>query len=161
MKELEVAQKQGLYIAGYISYEFAEYFGYDVHDNAPNPYFVFGLFTKCSLISQHGIDDFLNKHSNGHYPMLTAFKDSVSYEDYEKDLLHIFEHLRRGNTYQVNYTFRQDAQFGGCIFNLYQYLRQRQKVAYGALISFEEKTILSRSPELFFKKPMIIYASNP
>ena len=64
----------------------------------------------------------------------------------------IHSEIRKGETYQVNYTFNITGKTYGSTIGLYKRLRQRQGCRYGALICYEGNRILSFSPELFLSK---------
>ncbi len=64
----------------------------------------------------------------------------------------IHSEIRKGETYQVNYTFNITGKTYGSTIGLYKRLRQRQRCRYGALICSEGNRILSFSPELFLSK---------
>ena len=61
-------------------------------------------------------------------------------------------HIRCGDIYQVNLTWRIDFTFFGSSCALYRKLRQSQPVNYGAYLLLPERTILSLSPELFLER---------
>lgn len=62
----------------------------------------------------------------------------------------IQNYIVAGDTYQVNYTYRLYFDVYGSPLRLYQRLRERQPVPYGALIWLpDDEVILSLSPELF------------
>jgi para-aminobenzoate synthetase/4-amino-4-deoxychorismate lyase len=71
---------------------------------------------------------------------------------YEEAIAKIKDHIRRGDTYQVNYTLRYNGQYHGSPHDLYSWLRLQQRVNYSALIETPEWAVLSFSPELFFRK---------
>jgi len=71
--------------------------------------------------------------------------------DYLEHLREIKEYIAAGDTYQVNYTTSLLFDFSGSPEGLYRELRRNQSVAYAALIKDGEKSILSLSPELFFR----------
>ncbi len=72
---------------------------------------------------------------------------------FDADFAQIQEHLRAGDTYQVNYTLGLDFEAYGDPVALYRRLRVRQPVAYGALLSLGEgRHVLSLSPELFVRQ---------
>ncbi|MEN8874472.1 MAG: aminodeoxychorismate synthase component I, partial [Pacificibacter sp.] len=60
-------------------------------------------------------------------------------------------YIEAGDCYQVNLTFPVDVHSDATPRQLYDALRARQPVPYGALIETDHHTLLSRSPELFFK----------
>ena len=64
----------------------------------------------------------------------------------------IRDYIAAGDTYQVNYTYRLRFEAFGSVFALYQRLRARQPVPYGALIGLPDgSAVLSFSPELFVR----------
>jgi para-aminobenzoate synthetase / 4-amino-4-deoxychorismate lyase len=64
----------------------------------------------------------------------------------------IHEALERGDTYQINYTYRLGFEVFGSPIALYRRLRARQPVRYGALIALpDRRVVLSCSPELFLE----------
>ncbi len=64
----------------------------------------------------------------------------------------IRDYIAAGDTYQVNYTYRLRFDAFGSLFALYQRLRARQPVPYGALIALPDGgAVLSFSPELFVR----------
>jgi para-aminobenzoate synthetase/4-amino-4-deoxychorismate lyase len=64
----------------------------------------------------------------------------------------IRDYIAAGDTYQVNYTYRLRFDAFGSIFALYERLRARQPVPYGALVALDDGTaVLSLSPELFVR----------
>lgn len=60
--------------------------------------------------------------------------------------------IAAGECYQVNFTFPLRGQLFGHPLAVYDALRRRQPVRYGALIQHPDGAILSRSPELFVKR---------
>jgi para-aminobenzoate synthetase/4-amino-4-deoxychorismate lyase len=68
---------------------------------------------------------------------------------------------RRGDCYQVNFTFPLDGEAFGNPAALYQALRAAQPVRYGAFIAHAGGAILSRSPELFLERHGSTLASRP
>ncbi|MEW6021184.1 MAG: aminodeoxychorismate synthase component I [Pseudomonadota bacterium] len=64
----------------------------------------------------------------------------------------IRDYIAAGDTYQVNYTYRLRFDAFGSLFALYERLRARQPVPYGALIGLPDGgALLSFSPELFVR----------
>ena len=67
------------------------------------------------------------------------------------DIEQIRERIARGDTYQVNHTFRLSAPFTGAPTALYGRLARAQRGGYGALLECDRWAIASASPELFFE----------
>ncbi|MCX7911273.1 MAG: chorismate-binding protein, partial [Endomicrobia bacterium] len=72
--------------------------------------------------------------------------------EYIKTIQKIKEYISYGDTYQVNYTIKTKFNFSGSILGFYSFLKQNQKVSYSSFIKTKDFSILSFSPELFFKK---------
>ena len=66
------------------------------------------------------------------------------------DVAAIREHIRAGDTYQVNHTFRLSAPFDGDAEALYGRLSRAQRGGYGAFLDAGRWVVASASPELFF-----------
>jgi len=88
---------------------------------------------------------------------LVGAQASVSQPQFEGAIAQILQAIRSGETYQVNYSYRWQAQLVGQPLALYRRLRARQPVAYGALIALPVQAggaqpwVLSLSPELFVR----------
>ncbi|KFB09137.1 aminodeoxychorismate synthase component I [Nitratireductor basaltis] len=65
------------------------------------------------------------------------------------DILH--NHIARGDCYQANLTFPFELSWSGTALSLFASMRARQPVRYAALVNLGGPTLLSRSPELFFR----------
>lgn len=77
----------------------------------------------------------------------------VSKGQFMENISRIHEHIRNGETYQVNYTVRGYFESTpASAFDLYLGLRKSQSVNYGAFIRTRDTEILCFSPELFFKR---------
>jgi para-aminobenzoate synthetase component I len=82
---------------------------------------------------------------------ITAATPAWSPEQYRRRFERLRGHLKAGDCYQGNLTFPIRARHSGDALSLFNRLRRRQPVAYGALVALEGPTIVSRSPELFFR----------
>lgn len=75
---------------------------------------------------------------------------NVSADEYRQAIEKIHEHIRQGDTYQINYTVRLHLQAYGSPVQLYRHLRQN--VPFGALARLPENHwTLCFSPELFLQ----------
>ncbi|QIV96086.1 aminodeoxychorismate synthase subunit I /aminodeoxychorismate lyase apoprotein [Allofrancisella inopinata] len=144
-KEMLKLQKQGLYLAGFVSYEASYYLNKNLaHLRSDNDgillYFV--AFKKFD-------NNNLTKESNKSIDLLI---DNLSFDDYQKGFLKVQDALQNGESYQINYTksIRGTTSLTG--LELYTLLKKQQPVRYGAYLPFWGIEIISISPELFFKK---------
>ncbi|MDH4262308.1 MAG: bifunctional anthranilate synthase component I family protein/class IV aminotransferase [Spirochaetia bacterium] len=136
---------QGKYLCGYFSYEASCYLkGLHVSllDNGM-PMVWFGVFDNPILIQDE-------KVSNDYY--LTEFKASKDFKNYSEGFKKIKKYIEDGVVYQINYTFGLHFSFYGDQTSLFYDLKQNQKSSYNFMFSFDDKHILSLSPELLFYK---------
>ncbi|HFC8550983.1 TPA: chorismate-binding protein [Neisseria lactamica] len=99
-------------------------------------------------------ENWLARHSDGLPAGISTPQSSVSEADYLNHIRQIHEAIRRGDTYQINYTTRLHLQAYGNPVNLYR--RLRQPVPYAVLSHLPDAEgqsawTLCFSPELFLK----------
>lgn len=93
--------------------------------------------------------DISGSDNNQEDPELShQIKESV----FKEKIAKIKEAIKKGETYQVNFTYDVELRSGLTPFSLYQQLREGQKTPYCAFIKNEFGYIASFSPELFFNK---------
>lgn len=138
--------KNGFYAAGYISYEA----GYALEAAAGKagslssmPLLWFGIFDKPR--------PFTPPSSRQKYT-ITTLRPSLSRKRYIAALKTVKKHISRGDTYQIDYTFMHRFMFSGADYALYRKLCRRQRVAYAAFLRTGRHSVISLSPELFFRK---------
>lgn len=152
LKKIEFYIEQGFYLAGYISYEtgylFEESFKKKWSDYKFNtPLIWFGVYE-----SYHRKNPILNRSTTQKNFQIPLISEEYDQKSYEEKILKILEHIKNGETYQVNFTFKVNFEFEGEITSLYESLKSSQKVSYSAYIDDGKRKILSLSPELFFKR---------
>ncbi len=72
--------------------------------------------------------------------------------DYTAAFHRVQQHIRDGDTYQLNLTFPLTGTFAGSPRDCYQALRTAQSSKYCAMLQTEDWSVVSASPELFFEK---------
>lgn len=145
LRAVEEASRRGLHAAGYVAYEAAPAFDPALvvrGDGARQPLLWFGLFDEP-------VED-SSSSGTGRYS-LTEWTPSVSRDEYARSVGAVREAIARGDTYQVNYTMRLRARFEGDDAALYRQLLSAQRARYGAYLRTGSRSILSASPELFFR----------
>jgi len=157
---------QGYYAAGFLSYEAGYAFEKRLTSPAASalPLVRFGIFPAPWVYNHH--DDCWEmgeaeihklalpaapQRNAGQFHPTLNLSPSLAAADYHRAIGAIKTHIARGDTYQVNFTFKVKFPFAGAPAALYQQLRARQRVGYGALLRWDEHTALSFSPELFFR----------
>jgi para-aminobenzoate synthetase/4-amino-4-deoxychorismate lyase len=159
--QIEAALAAGCFVAGFLSYE-SGYWLQGIADESPRdlPLGCFGVY-RGPIVFDHNTGLF----SGPPLPTLPpqqaaqcapAFSEdevalSVAPEDYRRKIAQIKEWIAAGATYQVNFTDRIRLRNNASPADLYRALRRQQPVAYGALINLAARSILSFSPELFFR----------
>lgn len=153
LHEIERWRSKGYYIAGYVSYEAS----YALIDKViPNtltsdlPLLHFFIFKEKTQIQFEEMKEFIFESQSPQ--AVFGFHENVKFTDYEKNILKLKEYFTLGDTYQANYSLRQNFKTQMSAFELYKALRENQKVSYGAFFNLPGLKVLSFSPELFLKK---------
>ena len=129
--------------AGFLSYEAASAFD-KAHLTQPTsgfPLLWFGLYPPPRIITLPG--------SAAAKPAL-SWLPSIDRDTYNAAIAHIKDHIADGQTYQVNYTMRLQADFNTAVWNFFLHLAQTQNT-HAAYIDTGRYVICSASPELFFQ----------
>ncbi|RLQ90120.1 aminodeoxychorismate synthase component I [Planomicrobium sp. Y74] len=146
MEEIDKATEQGFYAAGFVSYEAAPAFQLEMETREIGslPLIWFGIYKNPDIREEevaaasepYSVDDWKLYGSPTHYQNgIASIKNAIA----------------EGHTYQVNYTERLHADFSGSDFAFYRQLARNQQAGYGAYLNIGDHSILSASPELFFK----------
>ena len=155
---VEAACASGRWAAGFLAYEAAP--GLDpalrVRARDPSDPFAalplvwFGIFerTERSTDGLEGPIDPADPPPGGNE---NEWEPSISRGRYDRTIEAIREHIRAGDTYQVNYTLRLRTVLETDPFALYRRLCRAQRAAYNAYLRAGRYHVLSASPELFFR----------
>lgn len=162
----------GGYAAGYLGYEC----GYAFEVIAPvrssgQPFARFGLYDR-SFIFDHRLGRFITlSPEDAGYDLSVAPAStkhslfdprlSINQNDYERAIEQIKFHILQGDTYQVNFTTKYHFTFDGPPLALYRDLKQKQQVSYGAFLQCGNQSIISLSPEMFFRKEHDVVTTRP
>lgn len=151
--QLEDFVSKGYYAAGFISYEAGFSFEESLSGLKKDPHFPllwFGIYKKPVIVTHKEKIEFL-QHRHAPY-RIRNLRPNISRKKYIDDVKRIKDFIRQGDTYQVNYTFKYKFDFHGSLFNFYEDLKKKQSVSYSAFVKTPRFSILSLSPELFFRK---------
>lgn len=138
LDELEKWQKTH-YAVGYIRYEAkAIFLGEDMTSKLPLLYFeIFDSYTP---------------YVPSTLPSITLMPQAqLTFDHYADAIGKIKQAQRQGDTYEVNYTYDYKVPYEGDDFALYEHLLTKQRTPYNTFIKNNYDTLLSFSPELFFK----------
>lgn len=159
---IEEAISNGFFVAGFLSYEAGYHFEPKAQSDQLNnfdktPLAWFGIY-KEPITLNHRAEKFqsLTPHSEGmdlavHSHRIENLKFNLTKDVYRKKIEAIKSYIQTGDVYQINFTGKFKFDFEGDLVSLYSALRQKQPVPYSAFIKTGDETILSFSPELFFR----------
>jgi para-aminobenzoate synthetase/4-amino-4-deoxychorismate lyase len=146
LEVVERANGEGLWAAGFVSYEAAPAFDRAYVTSSPGelPLAWFALFDKWHSLGPESIRVAVYS--------LSDWRPSTSAGDYERAVESIRHWIAAGDTYQVNYTIRLRADFAGDAWGLFTSLAQTQPAPRSAFVDTGDRwAICSSSPELFFQ----------
>ncbi|HLR40553.1 MAG TPA: aminodeoxychorismate synthase component I [Virgibacillus sp.] len=128
-----------------MSYEAAPAFDPNLHAKSGNrmPLLWFGIFPEPDATCKHSPEN--KQFQTG------IWHPDVSTDKYYKNIDKIQDYMKQGQIKQVNYTIQMAADFKGDSFAFYKQLQQAQEATYTAYLDIGDFTILSASPELFFR----------
>jgi len=134
----------GLYAAGYVAYEAAT--GFDpalvTSRQGDRPLLCFGLYVAPEVRESPGAAGC----EPDHRPQWSV---DIARPDYRRIIRSIKDQIALGNTYQVNFTIRARTESAGDPWAMF--LRVAADAPYAAYLELEDCTIISASPELFFR----------
>ena len=148
LDELEAYQNEGYYAVGYLSYEAAPAFEtkFQVIDGPlMSEYLLY--FTVHETVQTEPIPLTYDPIT-----LPKSWQELTTAEEYKAAIEHIHHHIRQGDTYQVNYTVQLQQNLTADPFAIYNRLVVEQNAHYNAFIQHDDVSIISISPELFFKK---------
>jgi para-aminobenzoate synthetase / 4-amino-4-deoxychorismate lyase len=163
LSNIEKYLQDGYYLAGFISYEAGLYFEHvtDVIRTSNVPLLWFGIYEQ-PIIYDHRDNKFYNEDIETLFEQyvpketsdcqISNISNTVGKSVYIQDVESVREAIARGETYQVNYTFKHKFDYYGDVKSLFFNLCMKQSASYSAFIRCQNKDILSLSPELFFRR---------
>ena len=142
----QLVRADGLYAAGFITYEAGRAYGLRTCD--PDPQLPLAWF---ALFDANHVVDIAEPSAPNAYDV-SALTPSVDRAAFDRAFAAIRRHIGDGDTYQVNYTFDLRGRFSGDPFSLFADLAATQQGRYSAYIHTGTHAICSASPELFFAR---------
>ena len=147
LNQVELATASGKYAAGFLAYEAAGAFDDSLLTHPPLnefPVIWFGIYDQVSTLTELPQPSVDPSSINNWLP-------SVSEDDYLANINKIKQEILSGNTYQVNYSFRQRTSFTGDPYSVFVTLTTHHAAPYAAFLNTGRFAIGSLSPELFFQ----------
>jgi para-aminobenzoate synthetase/4-amino-4-deoxychorismate lyase len=154
--EIEIALQRGFYIAGFLAYECGYHFE-PLDNKAPAseaPLAWLGVYDRPRIFDhsrpagkQHSSQEVRVQPLRNRFPGALGIPE----DQYSANILKIKEYIAAGDTYQVNFTDSVSLRTTSSPADLFATLATRQPVSYSAFINMGASSILSFSPELFFR----------
>jgi para-aminobenzoate synthetase/4-amino-4-deoxychorismate lyase len=165
LDEVSAGLARGLHAAGFFSYELGYCLEPKLRDLLPVdrrvPLFWIGLFRPPLPLDDASTRAWLDAHGGTERAKISDLTLSWMREQYVSAFDKVEDYISAGDVYQINLTFKYRFAFEGNPVALYAALRRKQRVAYGALISAPDFSVLSLSPELFFRREAKHMSTRP
>jgi para-aminobenzoate synthetase/4-amino-4-deoxychorismate lyase len=144
----------GHFAAGFLSYELGYLMEPRLAPLLPTerqaPLVWMGLFQERRRLTSAEAGEWVRSQVRGGYG-IDRLRLSTDRAAYLESFRRVLDYIAAGDVYQINLTLKYLFDFSGDPFALYQELRRRQRVAFGALIAAPDFHLLSLSPELFLR----------
>ncbi len=139
-------ENEGLYAAGFLSYEAAPAFdpSFSVHADGVFPLLWFGLFER--------IEAFDRLPEIEPLPAAIPWRPSLTKEAYARSIDKIRSYICDGQTYQVNFTYRLRAKADVDPWRLFLGMAGDGQTPYAAFLDTGAWAVCSASPELFLQR---------
>ncbi len=151
LAQLDAAQRDGLWAAGYLSYELGLLFEPHLQHLLPAdrtmPLLWLGLYDAPRRLSAAEVAAMLAEAGSGE-GRARDIVPNIDLSTYRRAFERVQALIASGDTYQVNLTFKAKFKLEGNPVALYRQLVAKQPVSYGALLNTGSHWLLSRSPEL-------------
>ncbi|WP_338769121.1 aminodeoxychorismate synthase component I [Massilia sp. METH4] len=162
LADMEAALAQGYYAVVLCSYELGHHIVGIPPRDAGVPLARVLLFRDCAHLDGEAVARWLAERAGDGVAGLADIGPNVTETQFTQAIGQIREYIAAGDTYQVNYTYRLRFDAFGAPCALYQRLRARQPVPYGALVLADDGTAtLSLSPELFVRRDGDMLTAQP
>ena len=165
LAEVEAAVRQGHYVAGFLAYEA----GYGLSPKLASlrvpacdeHVLWFGVFEQQRTLTGRAVSAWLEERGSAQPATVSELRFERDGAAYRTDFERIQQHLHAGDTYQVCQSRRARFEVHGSPSALFQRLRAAQVTPYSALIETGEYSLVSLSPELFFRKQQGLVTLKP
>lgn len=160
---IERQLEHGYHVAGYFSYECGFHFErFSSLPPAVTPIAWFGVYRqpfvfnhRSGVLSPSGLNvdaSHIGSSASIEESRISELHLAITPEDYAKVVDRIQQHIRSGDTYQINFTTKYEFTFAGSPLALYRSLKREMRVPYSAYIRNDSQTVVCCSPELFFRR---------
>lgn len=161
LKEIGAYRKRNCYAAGFLTYE-AGYYCKDLSfpcSPLPYPLAWFGIYPEPIVYNhrQGKCEGAAKRLPTSGIPTGTEnfslhdVRFDIKQEEYREKIAAIKEYIACGDVYQINFSGKFRFNMDGSLLGLYQMLKKTQAVSYAAMLNAAGISVLSFSPELFFR----------
>jgi para-aminobenzoate synthetase/4-amino-4-deoxychorismate lyase len=172
----DAAATRGSWAVGMLSYESAPAFDPSCSAHPPDgfPLAWFALFDPPKILTSLPPPDIEPLPAGGAPPTGSAllhaddglppdapWRPSIDSESYTRAIHRIRRYIARGDTYQVNFTFRLRKEFRQDPYALFHSLASQETPPFAAYLDLGSHAICSFSPELFFRLDGDLLVSRP
>ncbi len=148
LERIRAAVAAGRHAAGFLAYEAGVAF--EPRAGTPGsiamPLLWFGLFDAMEEIADP--ETWLPDPSGA---WIGEPQPAITRTDYDAALTQVLDLIAAGDIYQANLTFRASVSILGDPLAAYSAIRRRAQAGWGAIVATGQDTLLSFSPELFFR----------
>lgn len=158
------------FLAGYFAYELGYYFEKKLfrrEEFPPFPLIHLGVFDRCAIFNHQtgkwrdAPRDLLASHVLQRTCRIQNLRFNLTRSQYAERINRIKKYITLGDTYEVNFAGKFRFRFSGKPWALFNKLRSRQSVSYGAFCKMGRDQVISLSPELFFEKSGLKILTKP
>jgi para-aminobenzoate synthetase/4-amino-4-deoxychorismate lyase len=155
LASMQAALEKGAYLAGFFAYELGYAFEARLAPLMPAdrrvPLLWFGVFDAPRTLSGGDVGGHLSP-TDAPPCQFSDLRFSMDRDAYRERFEQVKNYIAAGDIYQLNLTFKAHFDFTGDARLLFAELREKQPVAYGALIETDDFAVLSISPEVFLQR---------
>lgn len=148
LQKAEKYAQLGYHSVGFCTYESATAFETTMQVHRPQtslPLCYFAVYQDCSPFDLEW--HLKNKHSA---TININWQPSIGKAQYNTHIQQIKQHLRQGDCYQINYTYRLQGAFHTQALDYFLQIIPKQKTQLATFLESNDWAICSASPELFF-----------
>src|SRR4029079_3049876 len=120
-----------------------------------------GLYKAPAEMTSAEFEHWLATHTRSDSFHFTDVKLGRDEAQYLERFTEVIEKIRAGDIYQLNLTFKARFKLSGSPLTFFLDLRQKQRVAYAAIVDTGKVTVLSASPELFIEQDGRTVSTRP
>lgn len=145
---LRAAQARGLYAAGWIAYDTGAPGEASTGAVGEGPLLWFGLFERYETIPAADVPSLFPDPAGA---WAGAPAPRIAFAAYAEAFARVEAYIAAGDIYQANLTFQADVATAGDPLALYARIRGRAAAGWGGIVHDGRRTLLSFSPEMFFR----------